>query len=242
MRSRRRNNKSGGGGPPATIVLNLSLFIMLLAFFIVLNTMSSFEEVKVQPIISSLEKAFSTDVRRQDNLPSVTLEIENPDIDEGNILKRLEALFQSQISAFEATKSEHRGIMHVKVPKDVLTKAVLDVEAQTSGEAEASPGETEPFLSMLISILRSEEMGMTYRLDIITNVEGNPAELQNDVPQAMFSLMTQTSLLSQKLEQSGMPKHLLSSGMKQGDPDFVDLYFSPHQPFNPLGNAEEGAQ
>lgn len=242
MRTRRRNIKGNGGGPPATIVLNLSLFIMLLAFFIVLNTMSSFEEVKVKPIISSLEKAFSTDVRRQDTLPSVTPEIETPNIDEGNILKRLEALFQSQVAAYEATKSDRRGIMHVRVPTDILTKAVLAVEAQTSGETEIVSGEADPFLAVLVSILRSEEMGIVYRLDIVTNVNGNPAALQNDIPQAMFSVMAQTSLLSQKLEQAGMPKHLLSSGVKEGDPAYIDLYFSPHEPFNPLGDSDEGAQ
>ena len=243
MRSRRRNIKNGGGGPPATIVLNLSLFIMLLAFFIVLNTMSSFEEIKVKPIISSLEKAFSTDVRRQDVLPSVTPEIENPNIDEGNILRRLEALFQSQIAAYEATSSDRRGIMHVRVPTDILTKAVLSVEAQTSGETdEGVLDESEAFLEMLVSILRSEEMGIVYRLDIVTNVDGNPAALQNEIPQAMFSVMAQVSLLTQKLEQAGMSEHLLSSGLKQGDPAYIDLYFSPHEPFNPLGDSDQGAQ
>lgn len=51
-----------GSGKDSTQLLQLSLFIMLLAFFIVLNMTSQYEEGKVQPIIQSLYKAFSSDL------------------------------------------------------------------------------------------------------------------------------------------------------------------------------------
>lgn len=42
-------------------IIQLSLFIMLLAFFIVLNITSNFQEERVEPVIKSLYRAFYTD-------------------------------------------------------------------------------------------------------------------------------------------------------------------------------------
>ena len=41
--------------------LSLSLFIMLLSFFIILNSLSSYEDVKSKPVLNSISMAFSKD-------------------------------------------------------------------------------------------------------------------------------------------------------------------------------------
>ena len=104
--------------------MNLSLFIMLLAFFIVLNSLSSYEEEKMSKVRQSLDIAFSTNVKNTDQAPSVT-----PDptrsVNEGDTFERIEALFEAQISSYEVKKSRSRGIMMVDLPYDQFSQAVF---------------------------------------------------------------------------------------------------------------------
>ena len=60
MRHNRRRRIEDSGSGKSVQLLSLALFIMLLAFFIVLNAVSTFEPNKVEPIIGSLESTFST--------------------------------------------------------------------------------------------------------------------------------------------------------------------------------------
>lgn len=51
--------------------LGLSLFIILLCFFIVINSLSTFEQIKTQDVLQSLQFAFAGKLEGDDVLPSV---------------------------------------------------------------------------------------------------------------------------------------------------------------------------
>jgi len=241
IKNRRRRIASQAGSGAPTQLLNLSLFIMLLAFFIVLNALSSFEEVKSRPVMESLDQAFSSKIVKRDILPS---SVPDPvkSINEGDTVDRLDALFKAQISAFEATKSKSRGIMHVKLPLDEFSKAIMAVGQDDLTETKTITASKKFFLPTLISILKSDQAGAPYRMDVVINVSENPANMQNLNPEEMDRIIDRVGQFSRKLERAGMPQNLLSVGLQKGPEDEVEIFFRRHEPFPPSQSTEEQLQ
>ncbi len=240
MLKRRRRKLPYSGNPDAPQMMNLALFIMLLAFFLVLNAISTFEAQRVSPIVQNLNLTFSTDVRFEDVRPSVQ-ETPVQSVHDGDMIERLEALFQSQITDFKPRKNAARGILSVDVPLAAFSTAVMAVGQEDLSINRISPQNAKGtfFLPTLISVLKSDEQGRTYRIDMLYHVNGNPAELQNESPKVIADLSTRASGLTQKLEEAGMPQRLMTYGFQDGDEGMLTLVFSPHFPFDPSYGRDE---
>lgn len=242
MLHRRRRRNAGGESSSSSNsgqMMNLSLFIMLLAFFIVLNTLSSYEEIKTEQVRRSVELAFSKDPDIKDISPSI-----KPDpvksMQEGHTFERLEALFESQIVSFEATISKSRGIMMVRVPYEKFSGAIMAAGQQ---DLTKYPSRRDVrgnfFLPTLVSILRANIDGAPTRLEIFLNTQENPAKLQNQSPDQFRKIISQAGAFTRKLEGQGMPQKLINSGVAKGDPKFVDLVFRKYVPFSPVESGPE---
>jgi hypothetical protein len=238
-RGRRRHVSTGTAKSMGSQVLGLSLFIMLLAFFIVLNAISSFDEVKVDPVMESLGYAFASKMSEPkiDDHPSVRAD-EDQSIYEGDTIERIRALFNSQIPSSDIVMSHKKGEMYVRVAYDDLRSAVMAV-----GQRNALDGATEKqgflggfFLPTLLSLMKADEMGIAYRMDMILTVKENPAELKNQRPQTLRAYVKKIAEVASRIEGSGLSTKLLSAGVDQGEEGFVELYFRPHVPYNPLGD------
>lgn len=212
----------------------LSLFIMLLAFFIVLNSISSYEEIKTEQVKRSVVLTFSKDKTLQETLPSAR----NDDalsLKEGHVFDRLDALFEAQIAGFEVVQSKSRGVMMVKVPVGKFTEAVMAIgqkDATRYPSRRAVRGNF--FLPTLVSILRTDINGSPTRMEILFGLDRNPAEIQNQNPSTLREVINRVGVLSQRLEKQGMPQKLLNIGVEKGDPRFVNLVFRKYEPFSPI--------
>ena len=231
-RRRRKLQSAQGSNSSPTQLMNLSLFIMLLAFFIVLNAISSFEEVKSKPILQSLEMTFSTSAQRPDIKPSVT-----PDplkeIHEGDTIDRLDALFKAQLKNFDTTKSRLSGVMMVEVDLEEFEKGIFEIgQTRLTPQNRRTPPERY-FLPTLVSILQSDQQGIPYRMDMIYHSDQNPPRLQNRKPREMIDVVDRVGRLAQKIEDSGMPQNLISVGVREGNPKKMTLFFRRHVPFSP---------
>ena len=70
----------------------LSLFVMLLAFFMILNSMSSYEKQKMENIMQSLDDTFASKITETGNdKPSIT-KSSDKQLGEGDTLEKIEAL------------------------------------------------------------------------------------------------------------------------------------------------------
>ncbi len=231
---RRKRIESESSSSTSGLMMNLSLFIMLLAFFIVLNSISSYEESKMAKVQRSVELAFSSSAQRDDYSPSVT-----PDsvksINNGDTFERLEVLFQSQIVSFKMSKSKSQGIMMVKVPYTKFSEAMLALDQK---DLTKTPSRMEArgnfFLPTLVSLLRTNIDGAATRMEIYLNVEDNPAEMQNQTPRELNEVINKLGVFSSALEKQGIPQKLLNIGISEGNPKFVDLVFRKYVPFSPL--------
>ena len=236
----RKKNLPPPSNADAPQMMNLALFIMLLAFFIVLNSLSSFDEELAKPVVESLGTTFSTELRLEETKTSLKDDPAQA-LHQGDTIERLDALFQAQISGYEATKSKSRGTMTVNVSLADFSKAVMSLNQEDLSVTRSAPKDAPFFLPTLVSILKSDEQGRTYRMDMVYHIKGNPPEVENENPKEIVSVMQRAGQLTRRLESAGMSQRLLSFSLEEGDPEQVSLVFSPHYPFDPsYGKEEEG--
>jgi flagellar motor protein MotB len=240
MKFRRRRRIETGSGPSGNTgqMMNLSLFIMLLAFFIVLNSMSSFEEEKMSKVKQSLDVAFSTDVQKEDIAPSLKDDLVQS-LSEGDTFDRLEVLFSAQIPSFKTTKNRSQGVMMVQVDYDEFSKA-LSALGQVDMTRRPTRLETRKnfFLPTLVSLLQANIDGAPTRLEIYLHIDKNPARQQNQSPQTMVEAIDEVTVFSRDLQKRGMPEKLLNIGIAKGDPNVVNLVFRKYVPFSPVEEEE----
>lgn len=211
--------------------LGLSLFIMLLSFFIILNSVSNFELTKAQPVLNSLASVFSKDVLPEDIRPPGQRANVAQSSREGDTLSQVQAFFTSTITGVDAKQNRLGTEMHMRMSFADFEKAVN--EALTPPK----PGEPEnidrSFLPTLVSLLGAEDT-TPYRMDMVLSTAENPAELQASQPEQYKKLNAGIARIAAKLESAGMPARLISAGLEKGSADTVDLYFRRHEPFNPV--------
>jgi hypothetical protein len=209
--------------------LALSLFIMMLSFFIILNALSNFDQNKAKPVINSLSIAFST----KDNVDELAPNMEADPLQSyrsGDGLDQIDALFKAQISGVEVEKNRLGTVMHLRMKVADFEKNLM-MPIRESRSVENFDG---PFLPVLISLLKSEN-AIPYRMDMLLNVKDEPVQLKKNEPEVLKLASRKVAAYAQTLEQAGLPTQLVTSGMKAGEPEFIDLFFYRHQPFNPLG-------
>src|SRR5690606_597331 len=107
------------------LVLTLSLFFMLLAFFIALNGISTYESGRYKPVVKSLAATFSVNIvpRGGTQGPSEAPAAEES-ILEGESIDQIEGLFNAQITGVEVAKSGRSGILQASVPIDEFERAM----------------------------------------------------------------------------------------------------------------------
>ncbi|MCB9996497.1 MAG: flagellar motor protein MotB [Rhodospirillales bacterium] len=226
-------------------LLGLSLFIMLLAFFIVLNAISSYEETKIKPVMESLGYTFSSrmEAANIEDHPSMR-EDDDTSINEGDTVDRIKALFTAQIPSHEAVVSHTKGVMYMRLPFEDFEAAVMAVGQRNAldQKQESAKFLSGFFLPTLVALMKTDTVSAPYRMDILLNIEENPAQLQNQQPKKLSAVMKQMSRLAAKIEDAGLSTKLISTGLQKGRPGMVELLFRPHVPFNPLeGTLEDEA-
>lgn len=181
----------------------LALFIILLSFFIVLNSISTFEEEKIKPVLQSIEATFADRVIRNDLAPSVT---EDPAqaTENGTVYDHLDALFQSQFKKIDlSARTDHeKGIFYTELPYQTLERAVMDIKPHHISDIK----KTGSFLSLLKTLMLNNDNQL--RLDMVVY-----SSQEN-----MRSLSKSISTLAQKLEAQGIPTTHIGIGIQESSP------------------------
>ena len=234
---RKRQIHDDGINAVGNQMLSLALFIMLLAFFIVLNTISSYDEERVRPVIQSIEGSFASKITQADNVQPSMRQEETQSDDEGDVLDKLEALFTAQIPALEIDMNKDKGVVYITLSWDDFETAVMSLgqAPDTKEGSEAAIGDY--FLSTLIALVKNDQAGLPYRMDIFLNMNENPAKIHNNNPEEVRTARRKLGKVAIKVEKTGLPQRYMSIGVRKGDEGMVDLIFRPHIPFNPLGES-----
>ncbi len=193
-----------------------------------MNAVSNFEDSKSKPVMNSLALAFSNRVLEQEMAPFYTSTAQMS-LNEGDTLEVLEGLFNAHLSGFEVTRNRLGTVMHVRTTVGQFENSInlsgLNYNNYTLGVQGS-------FAQTLVTLLRSEEKGQPYRMDIILNIPEEPVSIKKQNPDKFISHLKNVSSFASVLEGAGMPKKMISAGLAKGDSGFVDLYFYHYKPFN----------
>jgi len=218
--------------------LSLALFIMLLSFFIILNALSNFEDVKSKPVLSSIAMTFSDKSPEQILSPN-TVESVLESNKEGDTLSKLEALFNAHITGIKTRKNRLGTMMKITIPITQFESSLL-APARKIDPVTLRFGAPGTFVPTLLSLMQTRETEIPYRMDMVLNTKQNPSSALTDNPQKLKADMEKVSTYSKRLVESGLPKKLISGGLGIGNPEMVDIYFTRYQPVNPLQNNSRG--
>lgn len=204
--------------------LGLSLFIMLLSFFIILNALSDFDDSKAAPVLNSLSETFlNLDERfvKQGDVPST-----GASSNSGTTVSRIYGLFQAHISGLEMRQNRMGTEMRLHMPFDDFEKIVTTSLKPRKSVSVSGDDMKDGFLNMLSSLLDTREEGATYKMDMVYYVSAADTE---DIVQKKA---TSISSLAGKIEGAGIPAKMISAGISNGREGMIDIYFRPYQPFD----------
>ncbi len=220
--------------------LSLSLFVMLLSFFIILNTMSNFEEVKARPVLNSLAATFSNKETKQEILSPNVVESDEQGAKEGDTLSEIESLFNAHITGVKVRKNREGTEMHVRMNVNAfersLTAPVRSAwrKPGVTDEEAAAIGAPGSFLPVLISLMQSTDMDNPYRMDMVLNTEKPLPDIMSSNPDGIRASLQRVAMFAQKMEQSGLARKMVSAGLAKGNANMIDLYFRKYETINPL--------
>jgi hypothetical protein len=206
----------------------LSLFIMLVAFFIVLNSISIYDKGKSQSAKQSLGGTFAGSEQDGILMPLNGSEQASGDVlglhgvqGEGDSFdSRVSGLFTSIIPAGQPAQKNERGALYLHL---------------TEREFEAALDKKDgPFGKALAAVIRNAEEGQPYHMAIAVNLGTNPAEVASQTPETAAALSARFDRIAAQIEGAGLSPALFSIGAAGGEKDTVDLIFRPAAKIDPM--------
>lgn len=213
--------------------LTLSLFVVLLSFFIVLNSISHVEERKSQIVSSSVAQAFTLRTATVDSSkPDMSLKT-NKALSAGTTLDKIESLFTENIAGIETAQNRLGTIMQMKMSVKKFEKLLADSSApQINGFSSPSL-----FLQTLVTIMDTQDK-IPYRMDIILKTPGNPANLYNEDSSRMSAPLRRVANYAEKVEEFGLPSKLVTAGIIGAKEESIQIIFRRYQPLNIVAKME----
>lgn len=195
--------QSSRGQSNSHIVALLSLKILLLAFFILLNALSSFEEERQAAVVDSVRQAFKGVLPAPHNLRAAPAAIDVFDGSE-QVVDELHKLFSDHLPLVERADSPGSVTLRADLP-------VADIFAED--DAELTPEGAE-VLRLMAAVLDDPRFAETrYRIDVLYGLDRG---LQGGLPPRLA--VTRAGALVRGLEGQGLDPRRLSTGFL---PDFA---------------------
>ncbi len=205
MSGRKKREESA---PPGIVVLYTSLMILMLAFFIMLNSLGETEESKVQEAYKSLMQTFGfqeggiTPFRTEAMGGSpAAFQPMNPVDEDYQVMRGL--IFENRLDN-NVRMLRSKGMRTVVISGDMLFK---------QGSTEINPNMT-PFLDELAAVIK----GRTYPISIYGHTDDEPWHGPNGQDNWTLSAARAVNVLSYLVKQGISPKRLAAFGMAGYDP------------------------
>jgi len=204
------------GGGTSTLIQFLSLYLLVLAFFILLVTISTFEEVKSNAVMNSLNSTFKPVAPPTTDLTVFTSR-------SGRILGAEE--FQNHVEGLFATT--------IGVEKVEIVQPGRLMEVIIAADSLFLPDSTEirksniPLVDRIISSLSGRPPGFHFDMEFIIGSEDRPDTL---MPGEQTLQMARAGAFVRGMFARGVPPATVSIGIRKGNPDKVILWFYIRSP------------
>lgn len=144
----------------ALLLQMLSVYLLLLAFFVVLNSISHVEAARTRAVSSSLNETFAANGRPAERTDLFTSDAGNAPSDAA-MLARVGALIRTELALVEARDVVPGRVMQVTLPADSLF---------VPGR-EAIDALRRPLIERIARVLANPPASMRYDLDIILGTD-----------------------------------------------------------------------
>ncbi|MFH1805515.1 MAG: hypothetical protein ABID63_11580 [Pseudomonadota bacterium] len=200
--------------PPTngSVALFLSLYLLLLAFFILLNTISTFEEVKTRKVQESLSSAFASILPPTTSLQTVT-SIEGPVLSAEETQNQIGILFQTAIKIVRVQVIQPGKLMEVMMHVDQLFEQNSILVRTRQGD----------FMARLAEILADDGGLLRYEMEMVMGAE----VASRGVVEVANSLeIGRAGAFARELIDQGAPEDAFFVGLDPGaDPFIVTFRF-----------------
>lgn len=191
-RRRQRLNSSDGN-----IVAMLSLKLLLLAFFILLSTMSQFEAERSRAVMESVATTFEGHVAALRSLDNPAAGLEQLE-GSSSLVDQLKSLFRQTLPAVQMETSADGKVLRVEAAASALFRRRA---------AELAPGRGV-FLNRLVRIIQAGRDGAgAYELQVLHSVRGMQARPAGDLA------IARTGTAVRRLSGLGLAREALSVGL-----------------------------
>jgi hypothetical protein len=204
------------GGNNTTILQFLSLYLLVLAFFILLVTISTFEKVKSSAVMDSLNSTFAT------VLPPST-ELTDFNSKSGPILAgqafqdKTNNLFATTLGVEKIEVIQPGRIMRVQMAADSL----FEIDKAVMREAQ------RPMIDRLIASLSSRPPGFQFDMEFVI---GSAYATGTSLPIGETLEMKRAGAFVQEMLGRGVPPDAISIGMRHGEEGQVVMWFYVRSP------------
>ena len=200
-------------GPPEdkSIILMLGLYLLVLAFFILLVTISTLEEVKTQRVMDSLVSTFSSAIPPTTDLTAFQSK-------EGDILAGQQ--FQQEITGIFSTDIRVEKIENVQPGR--LMRVLLDADSLfLEGSAQIRASNT-PLLDRIVTALSSRSYNTRYDMEFVI---GSRFDKDRSMPIGQTLEMARAGQFARDLMVRGAPPDSISVGLVPGDQNEINIWF-----------------
>ena len=190
-----------------TSQLFLSLFLLLLAFFIFINSVSTYKEKKTTDVVESIRASFPAVVSSKQlfQLRSLKKSVVSP-----TVFNELDELFQHVFRDRKLKISFDNKIAQIDIPVNLIFEKATAVRLD----------KLETLLVRLAAIIVRAENEYPLGTEIVFGYEGTLEEkFENQLTQERCSVIM--SILLEKT----VPKGSVAVGLETGNPDFLRFKF-----------------
>lgn len=207
----RENQSDTGRAENAGRLLFLSLFLLLLAFFILINSMSTFELHKSRAVIDSLTSTF----QNPENLDA-TSEIFVSSIGSvpqpEDIVEEVERLWTTAISVTQITKITPGRSLQLKFPANEL---FIDAEIELRSDR-------IQLMNNIASVLATKAVGFVSELEFVV---GSGQDTPKGLGAGSSIEIDRAALFAESLLANGAPQDTIAVGVRRGDAEDIRIRF-----------------
>lgn len=220
-------------------IMFLSLFLLLLAFFILLNTLSTFEEAKARKVIKSVTSTFKTELINETKA-QIMISTVGPLPEANKIIENVEKLWVTAVPLVNVASLKDGSVMEMSVPiREIFVAGEIALRADRIDLINETAAVLEkPFdgnileLQLMIGVDSLERLKTTLPKVVGTELDDtvNPEEINLEQPDEdnRSLAFARTAIAARSLVEAGAPKSQVSVGLMHSDPDVVRMRFFVH--------------
>lgn len=193
------------------LILILSVYLLLLAFFILLNNISKVELVRAKAVTGSLESAFAS-YGRPTRTPAVFTSAAGTALGDDTLEVRLGALVKAELRLTEVEVITPGRLMQLRIHERALFSGP-DNEISSAGRR---------FVRRLAAALRTPSHGVRYEVEVRI---GGGAAGRNGLDDGNMERIQKAAALAQALAGAKAPSGTVAGGVEYAPPGEVRFLF-----------------